>query len=320
MSHVLRPAYALAIHGGAGVVDRSSLTLDREEAYRAGLAKALAAGLAILERGGPALDAVEASVVALEDDPLFNAGRGATLTAEGRAELDAAIMDGATLRAGAAAQLRRIKNPVRLARWVMEASPHVFLVGEGAEAFAKKQGLEFVEETYFVTDYRRKHLEEVLAAARGNGGFGTQGQPQSIPTEEPSKGTVGAVALDKAGNLAAATSTGGMTAKASGRVGDSPVIGAGTYADNATCAISCTGHGEWFIRMAVAHDVAARIGYRGDPLEKAAAEAIGRLKSLGAAGGLIAVDARGNLALPFNTNGMYRAWVRAGEPTQIGIF
>jgi beta-aspartyl-peptidase (threonine type) len=320
MSSYPRPAYALAIHGGAGVISPAQMTKAREEDYKRGLSTALAAGRTILEKGGAALDAVEAAVAALEDDPQFNAGRGAALTAEGVAELDAAIMDGATLRAGAVTQIRRVKNPVRLARCVMEQSCHVLLAGDGALALARAQGLELVPEAYFVTEHRKKHLAVVLEYLRKNGGFGTQAKPNPILMEEPAIGTVGAVALDAAGNLAAATSTGGMTAKTGGRIGDAPLVGAGTYADNATCAVSATGHGEWFVRTVVAHDIAARMAYLGDPVAQAAGDVIRKLKQLGGGGGLIALDAMGNIAMPFNTEGMYRASVRAGEPAALWIY
>lgn len=315
-----RPVYALAIHGGAGVLNREQMTAGREAAYGRSLTAALRAGQLVLENGASALDAVQAAVAALEDDPLFNAGKGAALTDQGVAELDAAVMDGATLRAGAVTGVRRVKNPVKLARRAMEASCHVFLAGEGAEAFAREQGLEFVRPEYFVTQHRKEHMQVVLAHLKQNGGFGTQARPNPILMEEPAMGTVGAVALDKEGGLAAATSTGGMTAKKTGRVGDSPIIGAGTYADNRTCAVSATGHGEWFIRTVVAHDIAARMAYLGDSLEKAAADVVKKLKELGGGGGLIALDIEGNIAMPFNTAGMYRASVRAGEKETVAIY
>lgn len=321
MSSQKKPAYVLAIHGGAAVLNKRDLTPDREADYRRGLTVALTMGQAILEQGGSALDAVEAAVACLEDDPLFNAGRGASLTAAGTIELDAAIMDGRTLRAGAVAQLSRVRNPVRLARCILEKSGHVFLAGIGAENFAKEHHIELVSPDYFLTDYRRQHLAEVQASMKRHGGFGTQASPTSLCMEEPAFGTVGAVALDMAGNLAAATSTGGMTAKQAGRIGDSPVIGAGTFADNTTCAVSASGHGEWFIRAVVAYDLAARMAYAGKTVQKAADEVVlRRLRHLGGGGGLIALDAAGNLAMSFNTVGMYRASIRLGKEPSVAIY
>ncbi len=273
----------IAIHGGAGFSRRTP-----PQPYRAGLARALAAGWDILARGGTSLDAVSAAVVALEDDALFNAGRGAVYNAAGEHELDASIMDGATLRAGAVAAVARIRNPVLAARAVMDHSPHVLLAGTGAERFARRHGLKMEKPSYFSTPAR-------LAALRGN--------------LKHHHGTVGAVALDRNGNLAAATSTGGFTGKLPGRVGDSPVIGAGTWADNATCALSGTGHGELFLRTALAHDVAARIRYGKQSLPGAARSALAAIARLGGDGGLVAIDRRGNLALPFNSEAMPRACV-----------
>jgi beta-aspartyl-peptidase (threonine type) len=291
--------YALALHGGAGPrphdVDR-----EREQSYARGLAAALQSGQQLLERGGAALDAVELAVTALEDDPLFNAAVGCVLTAAGTPELDAAIMDGASLRAGAVAQVSRVRNPIQLARQVMERTVHVLLVDGGAEAFAAEIGLPLVTPEYFITPARRRELAERRTA---------------------SYGTVGAVARDRHGNLAAATSTGGMTGKRPGRVGDSPLIGAGTYADNETCAVSMTGHGEWIIRTVQAYDIAARLRYGGMSLKEAVSAAIDvRLPALGAAGGLIAVDQRGNLCLRYNTPVMFRASVRTGQPAEIHVY
>jgi isoaspartyl peptidase/L-asparaginase-like protein (Ntn-hydrolase superfamily) len=285
----------IALHGGAGTLRKSDMTRRRAARYRAALQDALMRGYSILQSNGTGLDAVTAAVVAMEDSPLFNAGRGAVYNAEGRHELDAAIMDGATLRAGAVACVGRIRNPVLAARAVMEHSRHVLLAGRGAERFARARGLAMVSPGYFATRTRLTALRHKLVGHHG---------------------TVGAVALDRDGNLAAATSTGGFTAKLPGRIGDSPLVGAGTYADNATCAVSGTGLGEAFIRCVLAHDVAARMRYRGDPLSRAATAALGRIARLGADGGLVAVDRRGNLAMPFTSQGMYRAAVdRRGKRT-----
>jgi L-asparaginase / beta-aspartyl-peptidase len=278
---------AIAIHGGAGVMGR--MPVARQALYLAGLKRALDSGYEILEHGGSGLDAVCAAVVALEDDPLFNAGRGAVYNLAGKHELDASIMDGATLRAGAVAAVSRIKNPVLAARAVMEQSPHVLLAGKGAEDFARRQGLSFVSARYFHTEAR---LAALRKGARGH------------------QGTVGAVALDQHGNLAAATSTGGYTGKLAGRVGDSPIVGAGTYADNASCAVSGTGWGEAFIRVALAHEVSARMRHRGETVAQASSAALKAVTRIGGDGGLVALDRRGNIAMPFNSEGMFRACVR----------
>ncbi len=310
--------YALAIHGGAGDLPRVRFTTAREQAYRHGLGEALAAGQRLLEHGGCALDAVQAAVTVLEDDPLFNAGRGAVLSADGTAELDAAIMDGTDLRAGAVAQLRHIRNPVQLARAVLEDASQVFLVGDGAERFARQAGLAVVDNEYFITPDRRVQLEGLkLRQSQAD----SSGSAPLLPLDEPPLGTVGAVARDTAGRLAAATSTGGIAGKRSGRVGDSPVIGAGTYADNDTCAVSTTGHGEWFLRTVQAYDISARLRYGGYSLANAVSEAIvQRLSGLGAAGGLIAVDRQGEIVMRFNTPIMFRASVRAGEAAGVHIY
>jgi L-asparaginase / beta-aspartyl-peptidase len=310
--------YALAIHGGAGDLPRVPFTTAREDAYRHGLAQALQAGQRLLERGGCALDAVQAAVTLLEDDPLFNAGRGAVLSADGTAELDAAIMDGTDLRAGAVAQVRHIRNPVQLARAVLEDASQVFLVGPGAESFARQAGLGFVDNEYFITPDRWQQLE-ALKLVRTQTGSSAPAPLQ--PLDEPPLGTVGAVARDAGGRLAAATSTGGIAGKRSGRVGDSPVIGAGTYADNHTCAVSTTGHGEWFLRTVQAYDISARLRYGGYSLASAVSEAIGqRLTGLGAAGGLIAVDFQGEIVMQYNTPIMFRASVRQGEAAAVHIY
>jgi beta-aspartyl-peptidase (threonine type) len=294
------PRTAIAVHGGAGTMSRADLTPELEAEIRAALDAAIDAGDAVLRAGGPALDAVSAAVVVLEDSPHFNAGKGAVFNAEGINELDASIMDGATLRAGAVAGLHRVRNPIRLARAVMEHSRHVMLIGDGAEAFARTVGVELVDPGYFRTEHRWEALQKARAA-----------EEEGASTPLPSSayfGTVGAVALDAQGRLAAATSTGGMTNKRWGRVGDAPILGAGTYA-NAHCAVSATGWGEFFIRLAVAHDICARIEYRGDGVAEAAGEVVmKRVPALGGDGGVIALDAEGEISMPFNTAGMYRAW------------
>jgi beta-aspartyl-peptidase (threonine type) len=278
------------------------------------------AGHKILAGGGSSLDAVEAAVVIFEDSPQFNAGKGAVFTHEGTNELDAAIMDGRTMMAGAVAGVKRVKNPIRLARLVMEKSPHVMMVGEGAEAFGKEQGgIEFVPESYFHTDLRWQQLQRALEEEKSRRGAALAPR-RGGPGEGTYFGTVGAVALDRQRNLAAATSTGGLTNKRFGRVGDSPIIGAGTYADNRACAVSGTGLGEAFIRAAVAYDVSARLRYSGVSLATATAAALRNVADLGGDGGLIAVDRRGNVAMPFNSEGMYRACIdRRGRRT-LAIF
>src|SRR5438445_1257623 len=296
----------LVVHGGAGTISRSEMTPQREREYRAGLERAMTAGYEILKRGGSSLDAAEAAVRVLEDDPHFNAGKGAVFTSIGTNEMDAAIMDGKTLAAGAVASLKHIKNPISLARLVMEKSGHVMMDGDGAETFARENGIELVDQKYFYTQERWEALEKIKAAEKSR--TGTAGKAFII-TDQDRHGTVGAVALDRNGNLAAATSTGGTTNKRPGRVGDSPVIGAGTYANNSTCAVSATGDGEYFIRATVAHDVSALLDYRGMSLAEAAQAVLDKVAKLGGTGGLIAIDRQGNVALPFNTTGMYRGYV-----------
>lgn len=292
----------LLVHGGAGVI-RAKLTAAIEQEVHRDLGRALEAGRALLQAGAGSLDAVAAAVVVLEDSPHFNAGKGAVFTHDGRNELDASIMDGATQRAGAIAGVQHIRNPILLARAVMEHSDHVMLFGAGAEAFAASVGFETVEPGYFHTDERWQQLQEALAAESAR-------QP-SEQGRVVHYGTVGAVALDRDGHLAAATSTGGMTNKRWGRVGDSPIIGAGTYAD-AHCAVSATGWGEFFLRAAVARDICARVEYGGQSVEQAAAALVRDvLPRLGGDGGVIAIDREGNFTLPFNTDGMYRGWIGA---------
>jgi beta-aspartyl-peptidase (threonine type) len=306
---------AIVIHGGAGVINRAEMTSEREARYRAGLEAARDAGYAVLERGGSSLDAVTAAVRTLEDDPQFNAGRGAVLNHDGIAELDSSIMDGKTLRAGAVAGVKHVKNPVELARLIMEKSPHVLLVGTGAEEFALEQGVVLVPNSYFRTDARVQQLERALKEEKEKA---SQQQPAGAtrgaravgqaPWPMGTTGTVGAVALDRDGNLAAATSTGGLTNKRPGRVGDSPLIGAGTYANNTSCAVSATGDGEFFIRSVVAHDICALVAYKQLSLEAAAREVIHeKIEGLKATGGVIALDKAGHVVADFNSEGMFRA-------------
>lgn len=303
--------YSIAVHGGAGTILRKNLTPEMEKEYADGLEQSVKAGHAILARGGSALDAVEAALVVLEDNPLFNAGRGAVFNHDGSHELDASIMDGRTLAAGAAACVWNVKNPVKLARTIMEKSPHVMLFGKGAEAFARQQDIAFEPDEYFFTQHRYEQWQELRDSTR----------VELDHTESTKFGTAGAVALDSHGNLAAATSTGGMTNKQFNRVGDTPVIGAGTYADNASCAVSCTGHGEYFIRAVAAYDVSCLMRYRGLNLREACEQVVlDKLVKMGGEGGLIAVDRDGNAALVFNTEGMYRAWQIGDETIQTGIY
>ncbi|MCC5961662.1 MAG: isoaspartyl peptidase/L-asparaginase [Rhodobacteraceae bacterium] len=293
--------YALAIHGGAGVLRKSRMTPKHEAAYHAGLARALEAGHAILRDGGAALDAVTAAVCVLEDEALFNAGRGAVFTADGRHEMDAAVMDGTNRRAGAVAGLFGPRNPVRAARAVMERTEHVLLIGENALRVASEAGLPFEDDAYFFTEDRWTALQETLAMR-------ARGEDNDDPARK--HGTVGAVARDVRGHLAAATSTGGMTAKAPGRVGDTPLIGAGTFADDATCAVSGTGHGEIFTRWTAASEIAARMRHLGESVAQAAGHVVMQdLAPNDGSGGVIAIDAQGRIATPFNCEGMYRGMV-----------
>jgi L-asparaginase / beta-aspartyl-peptidase len=302
--------FAIAIHGGAGTLSRGETSGDQEKLYLQGLSDALEAGFSLLEKGSSSLDAVTAAVVSLEDNPLFNAGRGAVLTRDGAAELDASIMDGRTLAAGAVCGLRHIRNPVTLARRVMEQSPHVMLVGQGAEEFARAQGVDFVSNEYFRTDIRQKQLHRLLQGAA----------EKENDLVAHSMGTVGAVALDSSGNVAAATSTGGMTGKRWGRIGDSPVIGAGTYASNAGCAVSATGHGEYFIRAVVAHDICAQMQYAKLPLADATRATIARMKALGGNGGVIAIAPGGEIVLDFNSEGMFRGVRSSAGRDEVSIY
>jgi len=310
------PPFVLVIHGGAGVISKQKMTPENEAARRETLAKALRVGHAVLKADGTSLDAVVAAIKILEDSPLFNAGKGAALNRDGVAELDAALMDGATRKAGAVAAARRIKNPIAAARLVMDKTPHVLLSGAGADAFAGEQGLKLMPPEYFITKERLKQLEEI------------QREEKSKPKTHAARssvadrvGTVGAVALDRHGNLAAGTSTGGLANKQPGRVGDSPLIGAGTYADNATCAVSGTGQGEFFIRSVAAYDIAALMEYKRASLKDAAdAVVMKKLVAMNAEGGVIALDRQGNIAMPFNTEGMYRGSIRDDGQPDIAIY
>lgn len=298
------PEWRLVIHGGAGVITRDGMTPETEAAYTAALQTALETGADVLRHGGSALDAVEAAVIPMEDDPLFNAGYGAVFTAAGVHELDASIMDGRDRNAGAVTGVTRVKNPINAARAVMDKSEHVMFAGEGADRFAESQQLEIVDNSYFDTDRRRQSLERVLE--------------EQVRQAADRHGTVGAVAIDSEGNLAAATTTGGMTAKAMGRVGDSPLIGAATYAENGVCAVSATGHGEYFIRVGVAKTICDRVKLAGDSIDEAARVALGEVAALGGDGGVIVIDGDGHYAFEFNSEGMYRGMIDAtGSQTAI---
>lgn len=307
----------LVVHGGAGTILKSQMTQELEKEYTDGLSEALKKGYDILERGGSSLNAVEAAIKVLENNPLFNAGKGAVFTNEGKNELDASIMDGRTLSAGAVAGITTVKNPITAARAVMEKSNHVMMAGAGADKFAAQAGLEIVDPSYFFTGQRWKALQQVKKEDSLKTELDHSGKKSSsyyFKNKDSKFGTVGAVALDQYGNLAAATSTGGMTNKRFGRVGDSPIIGAGTYADNNTCAISCTGWGEYYIRLVMAKTISDMMEFGKIPLKNAADEMVmKRLPALGGDGGLIAVDSKGNIAMPFNTEGMYRGFMKDGK-------
>jgi len=317
--------HGLVIHGGAGVIMRDEISAELETAYRSALTAALTAGYAVLDTGGPAVDAVVAAIQVMEDNPLFNAAHGAVLNSEGFCELDASIMDGATRAAGSAAGIEHIRNPIRLARDIMQRSEHVMLGGKGAERFAEAIGYDLVPNTYFQTERRRDQLERarererVLRTAEGD-------RLRFVSVDENDDlhlkkfGTVGCAALDRHGNLAAGTSTGGLTNKQFGRIGDSPIVGAGTYADNATCAVSGTGQGEFFIRSVVGHDIAARMAYAGQSLRAAATATMASVVDLGGSGGLIAIDRTGAVATPFNTPGMHRGWRLSSGEAVIALF
>ncbi len=306
--------WVLVIHGGAGGPPQGSMGEEKEQAYKDKLTEAIAVGTGILKKGGSSMEAVEAVVMFMEDCPLFNAGKGAVYNDEGYAEMDASIMDGSTLMAGAVTGVTTIRHPVSAARLVMTNTRHVLLMGEGAKLFAKEQGLELVDPSYFQTPARTEQYERMRKS-----------QQEKLDTvrmtDDKTKGTVGAVALDNMGNLAAATSTGGLMMKMKGRIGDTPIIGAGTYANNATCAVSCTGTGEYFMRNVIAYDVSALMEYRGWSLEQSATYLINeKLKSQGGGGGLIAVDKDGNIAMPFNTNAMFRGYAKAREGSVVEIY
>jgi len=303
--------YNIAVHGGAGTILRASMTPEKEAAYRRGLEEAVLAGESILKDGGSSLNAVEISIRVLEDNPLFNAGKGSVFTNAGKNEMDASIMEGKDLMAGAVAGVRNIRNPISLAKEVMQKSEHVLLSGEGAMEFARSVNARFEDDDYFFVQAR---YDQLLLAKKSDTVFLDHNSEKKF-------GTVGAVALDMNGNLAAGTSTGGMTNKKFGRVGDSPIIGAGTYANNNTCAISCTGHGEFFIRSVVAYDISCLMQYKGLSLKEACEIVVQqKLVKIGGEGGLIALDAKGNIELPFNSEGMYRALKKSGEKIYIGIY
>ena len=309
--------YAIAIHGGAGTILRSTMTPEKEAEYKQALADAINAGEAVLKANGSALDAVEAAIVSLENNPLFNAGKGSVFTNMGKNEMDASLMEGKDLRAGAVAGVQNIKNPIKLSRAVMDQSEHVMLAGLGAMEFAEKTGIEFADDEYFFVPMRFEQLQK----AKESDSIILDHTEDTFENGEKKFGTVGCVALDVHGNIAAGTSTGGMTNKKYGRVGDSPVIGSGTYANNKTCAISCTGHGEFFIRAVVAYDVSCLMEYKGLSLKEACDIVVkDKLVKLGGEGGLIALDAKGNIELPFNSEGMYRASKKQGEEMYIGIY
>lgn len=304
---------AIAIHGGAGTITKAMLSSEQEKAYKAALEEAVELGYKLLQEGKSAMDAVEQAVVSLEDNPLFNAGCGAVFSKEGKHEMDAAIMCGKTLEAGAVAGVQGIKNPIKLSRAVLQHSDHVLLSGYGAEEFARNHGFVFAPESYFFSSQRYKQWSEV----RDSDVFMLDHTEQV----DEKYGTVGAVAVDREGNVAAATSTGGMTNKRYNRIGDTPIIGAGTYANNTTCAVSCTGHGEFFMRAVVAYDVSCLIAYKGYTLQQACDEVVmDKLVKFGGEGGLIAVNAAGEVALPFNSEGMYRASKHNQENTFVGIY
>ncbi|TDP40805.1 beta-aspartyl-peptidase (threonine type) [Idiomarina aquatica] len=310
---------AIAIHGGAGTITRANLTAEQEQAYKDKLQEALQAGYAVLDDGGDSTSAVIAAIQIMEASPLFNSGVGAVYTWDGEHELDASLMEGKTGNAGAVAGVKTVKSPIALTREVMEKSVHVMLSGEGAETFAQKQGLELVDNSYFNTDHRYQQLlraKEKIKASE---------QPEQQAWEyldlDYKYGTVGAVAVDKEGNISAGTSTGGMTAKRYGRIGDSPIIGAGTWADNDSCAVSATGHGEYFIRYHVAADICSRVKYQNKSVAEAGDEVIhGVLQEAGGTGGVIIIDADGNIAMPFNTEGMYRGYMKADGKAHIAIY
>lgn len=308
----------LAIHGGAGTILKKNMSPEKEKAYHEKLKEALQTGYEILKKGGSSLDAVEAAVVVMENSPLFNAGKGSVFNADGKNEMDAAIMDGSNLKAGTIAGVHVIKNPVKAARAVMEKSQHVMMIGDGAEKFAKENGIEIVEPSYFFDEYR---YQQYLKAKEKDKIQLDHSDSSKTKTKTDKHGTVGAVALDNNGNLAAATSTGGMTNKKYGRVGDAPIIGAGTYANNNTCAVSCTGHGEFFIRAVVAYDISSLVELKGLPLKQASETVImEKMVKMGGEGGAISLDKNGNCSMPFNTEGMYRGYITTDGKIYTGIY
>lgn len=315
--------YVLAIHGGAGTILKKNITDSMEQAYRAVLEQALIVGYEKLKQGGSSLDAVEQAIHIMEDSPLFNAGKGSVFTHDGKNEMDASVMDGKTLAAGAVAGVRTIKHPISAARAVMEKSEHVMMAGQGAEQFAKQVGLELVDPSYFWTQSRWDALQKIKKEDHAKTVLDHDqklGSRLGIVNKDHKFGTVGCVALDNQGNLAAGTSTGGMTNKKFGRVGDSPIIGAGTYANNATCAVSCTGWGEFYIRNVAAYSVSALMEYKGDNLQQASHAVIDRIGKMGGDGGMIAMDKFGHVSMPFNTAGMYRGTVTKEGKIKIAIY
>src|SRR5215469_13287852 len=321
--------WAVVLHGGAGVIERKSMSKETDAAYRASLKTAIQAAASVLDKGGSSMDAVEAAIKIMEDDPLFNAGKGAVFTADGKNELDAAIMDGGTMKAGAVAEITRTKNPISAARAVMEKSPHVMLIGAGADQFSASVGLQQVDPSYFFTERRWQSLIKQLKKE----GAPIPPRPAGVPPAPPGAmaeieppdahkyGTVGVVALDRNGNIAAGTSTGGTQAKRWGRVGDSPIIGAGTYASNQSCAVSATGTGEYFIRLTVARTICSLVQYKGMPLQAAVDQVVQKdLKAIKGDGGVIAITPDGQLAWSFNTPGMYRARIAEGGAVEVGIY
>ena len=315
------PTFGLVIHGGAGTILKENMTDSMEQAYRTVLEKAIRAGHDILKNGGAAMEAVTASINIMEDSPLFNAGKGAVFTHEETNELDASVMDGATLNAGAVAGVTRVRNPIDLAVQVMDNSDHVMLAGTGAEVFAQTRGIELVDPEYFYTERRFNSLQRIKEKEKTELDHDGSAAAYDPFIKDSKFGTVGCAAMDKYGNLAAGTSTGGMTNKRWNRIGDAPIIGAGTYANNATCAVSSTGWGEYFIRAMVAHDISAMMEYKGSSLEDAAHEVIhNKVGGLGGDGGIVAIDKDGNVAMEFNTAGMYRAHMNAAGDLVIGIY
>lgn len=318
-SELSGPKYVMVIHGGAGTISQSSMTKEREQAYHEGLTKALQDGYHAIQEGKSALDAVEAAILVLEDNPLFNAGKGAVFTHDGKNELDASIMDGRDQNAGAVAGLTNIKNPILAARMVMEKSEHVMMVGRGAEMFVTSLGMDTVSPSYFFTQQRWDALQRAIKAEQVDRAAFNQQEYDAHP-DDRKFGTVGAVALDSEGNLAAGTSTGGMTNKRYGRVGDAPIIGAGTYANNSTVGVSCTGWGEYYIRTVAANRVSALMELKGLNVEEASKQVIEEIGNLGGTGGLISLDKNGNVAMEFNTSGMYRGTVDEDGNISVQIF